>query len=107
MSNRYHPRPTRRQPPRDGAKKESAPRLSKAGARRPGTFSNPKTIECYHMPSDRPKVRASDVALVFLAVALVAAMVWALCQCRALGYEDGHAAGWRDGYAAAMGASAP
>ena len=65
----------------------------------------PKTIEYYHIPQDRPKVLASDVALAVVTALAVLVMFWALGQCRSLGYAEGHAAGWSDGYAAAQAAS--
>ena len=104
---RDHPRPTRRKPPREGPKKESAPRLSKEGARRPGTFGFPKTPEYYHIPRERPKPTVSDAAMAVLAVLVVVAMFWAIGQARSLGYAEGHSAGWSDGYAAAQAADAP
>lgn len=42
-----------------------------------------------------------------LAVLVVVAMFWAIGQARSLGYAEGHAAGWSDGYAAAQAADAP
>ena len=107
MSNREHPRPTRRKPPREGPKKKIAPRPVKEGARRPGTFGFPKTPEYYHIPRERPKPTVSDAAMAVLAVLVVVAMFWAIGQARSLGYAEGHSAGWSDGYAASQAADAP
>lgn len=107
MSNRDHPRPTRRKPPREGPEKKSAPRPSKEEARRPGTFGFPRTTQYYHIPRERPKPTVSDTAMAVLAVLVVVAMFWAIGQARSLGYAEGHSAGWSDGYAAAQAADAP
>lgn len=100
-------RPTRRKPPRDGAKKSAPHQLSKAGARglKESVWKNsPKTSPYYHIPKE-PRIRVSDVVIIVGGVALIILFMWALTSVHRLGYDAGHGEGWSEGYSA--GASMP
>lgn len=103
MVRRTHPEPTRRKPPPE--KKKTHPESLPARVRRPGPCG-PKTVSYYHIPRERPKLRPGDVGLALLLVAVLATMVWSLGVCRSLGYSAGHAAGYDEGWEAALSVQA-
>ncbi len=107
LAKRTYPRPTRRRPPRS-PNKESAPQLTKAGARglRESVRKNsPKTSRYYHIPRE-PRMSAADVAFAAVIIAVVLACIWGLAAAHDIGFETGRGEGWADGYAAGIEAAA-
>ncbi|THG36873.1 hypothetical protein [Adlercreutzia caecimuris] len=107
LRKQFHPRPTRRKPPRRDESGRAPLKLSKAGARglkESLDKNSPKTPKYYHIPRE-PRVRAAEVAMLVLFAVVLIACIWSLTCVHRLGYEAGRGEGWNAGYAAGIEAA--